>query len=66
MKRRCLEKREPAKPEKGAGRLGVLKMNEGVHLAPIFGRDTDTKDRLAYPDDFLSKLSVRFPPPWSR
>jgi hypothetical protein len=66
VKRRCLEKREPVKAEGGAGRLGVLKMNEGAHLAPIFGRDTDKNDRLAYPDDFLSKLTARFPPPWSR
>jgi hypothetical protein len=61
-KRRCLERGEPGK---GAAPLGVLKMQEGSHLAPIFGRDTETKDRLVYPDGFLSKLAERFPPPWT-
>jgi hypothetical protein len=63
VKRRCLEKEEP---EKGPARFGRLKMQEGGHLAPIFGRDTDTKDGLAYPDNFLGKLTARFPPPWPR
>jgi hypothetical protein len=53
VKRRCLEKKVPDEEK-----------NDGRHLASIFGRDESTKDRLAYPDDFIDKLTARFPPPW--
>ena len=55
VKRRCSARKVPDKQE-----------DEGRYLSSIFGRDTDTKERLAYPDDFLAKLTARFSPPWSR
>jgi hypothetical protein len=56
-------------PKKAAGRvggaiLGTLRMQEGKDLAPLFGRDTDDQQRLAYPASFLAELARRFPPPW--